>query len=86
LVLARAALEALLLEQFPDAQITISDLTGTEDHYAVRIITERFHGLSPIARHRLVYTALRAAMHGDIHALALETYTPSETVTVKHRA
>lgn len=47
-------------------------------HYTVRLVSERFTGLSRIARHRLVYDALRELMHHGIHALVIEARTPQE--------
>lgn len=47
-------------------------------HYHVRVVSARFEGLNPVARHRLVYQAL-APMQQEIHALALMTLTPAET-------
>lgn len=41
-------------------------------HFRVRIVSPRFAGLSPIARHRLVYDALGELMATDIHALSIE--------------
>lgn len=46
-------------------------------HYRVRIVSESFRGLSRLACHRLVYTALGSLMHQDIHALQLDTEVPS---------
>jgi stress-induced morphogen len=74
-MLELAKLRALIEQQFPDAVVEINDLTGTQDHYDVSLASDRFVGLSPVARHRLVYEALGAHMKGDIHALALHTYT-----------
>lgn len=47
-------------------------------HYKVRLISERFQGLTRIARHRLVYDCLRDMMHSDIHALNIVALAPSE--------
>ena len=50
-------------------------------HFRVRIVSERFRGLTRLARHRLVYDCvaqeltLRAA---GIHALAIDARTPEE--------
>ena len=70
-------LKDALLSAFPDADIEIKDLTGTQDHYQARIVAE---GCSParsrIEQHRLVYAALGDAMRGPVHALALNTYSP----------
>ena len=71
-------LERLLLAAFPDAQITLSDLTGTQDHYEATIVSRAFEGQSLVAQHQMVYRALGTAMHGPIHALALKTSAPGD--------
>jgi BolA family transcriptional regulator, general stress-responsive regulator len=47
-------------------------------HYRLTIVSSRFEGLSPIARHRLVYQTLGDLMQNGIHALAISAYTPEE--------
>jgi BolA protein len=47
-------------------------------HFRATIVSDRFAGLSRVARQRLVYGALAAEMKGEIHALALRTLTPEE--------
>ncbi len=47
-------------------------------HFHVRIISDAFTGQSPIARHRLVYTALGDLMQTDIHALSIDALTPAQ--------
>ena len=73
-----ADLEANLREAFPDAQIAIDDLAGDGDHYRARIVSTAFEGLSRVRRHQLVYAGLKGKMGNELHALALETVTPSE--------
>jgi stress-induced morphogen len=70
------ALEAVLREGFPDAQIQIDDLAGDGDHYRARIISTAFAGLPRVKQHQLVYAALKGKMGGELHALALETSAP----------
>lgn len=50
-------------------------------HYSVKIVSERFEGLRLVMRHRLVYDAVRAMMHTEIHALAITAIAPSEAST-----
>lgn len=50
-----------------------SDGTGAGTHFRVRIASPRFDGLSKVARHRLVYDALRDFLDRGLHALAIET-------------
>ena len=47
-------------------------------HFAVRIVSNAFSGMTPLARHRAVYAALGAMMVEDIHALAIRAQTPDE--------
>jgi len=47
-------------------------------HFSVRIVSERFEGQRLVMRHRLVYDAVQAMMHTDIHALAITAIAPSE--------
>lgn len=62
---------------FPGAEIEVTDLTGTKDHYQARIVSSAFDGRSLIEQHQLVYRALENEMKGPVHALALKTYTPA---------
>lgn len=71
-------LHAHLIEAFPDAQIVIEDLAGDGDHYRARIVSSAFQGLNRVRQHQLVYAALKGQMGGELHALALETSTPTE--------
>lgn len=68
----RAKLEAA----FPDSRIEIVDLTGTNDHYQVELVSSRFEGLRLIQQHQLVYAALAEELKGPIHALTLKTRAP----------
>jgi len=49
-------------------------------HYRVTIVSERFRGVSKLARHRLVYDALGDVFEREIHALELITRAPDESV------
>ena len=44
---------------------------GGESHWRVSIASEKFTGMSRIARHRAVHSALGPELVGRIHALAL---------------
>jgi len=79
----------VLLEQaFAPVQLEIEDESaahaghpgarGGGGHYRVYLVSDRFGGLARLARHRLVYDALRDLMQRDIHALALSLVTPAE--------
>lgn len=47
-------------------------------HLHVSIVSPRFTSLGRLARHRLVYDALRELIPRGIHALAIDARTPAE--------
>lgn len=49
-------------------------------HFKVLVVSPKFAGLSRVARHRLVNELLADELRHPIHALALATYAPGETV------
>ena len=69
---------AKIVDAIPGAKVTMEDLTGGADHWRAVVVSEAFEGIPQVRRHRMVYKALGAAMHGPIHALALETFTSAE--------
>ena len=50
-----------------------ADGSGFGTHFRVRIASPQFAGKTPVARHRLVYDALRDYIERGLHALAIET-------------
>ena len=63
----------LIQEAIPDAEITIQDLAGDNNHYSAMIKSKIFTGKSKIEQHKLVYKALKGKMGNELHALALNT-------------
>jgi len=51
---------------------------GGASHFRIRIVAEAFRGVSPVARHRLVYAALGDMLKSEIHALAIEALPPAD--------
>ena len=51
---------------------------GGAGHFRVRIISDKFNGQTPIARHRMVYAALDALMKTEIHALSIDAIAEDE--------
>ena len=66
-------IENLIKASIPDAEITIEDLAGDENHYSATIKSKIFSGKSKIEQHKLVYKALKGKMGNELHALALNT-------------
>ena len=51
---------------------------GSESHFKVILVSEDFGNLRSVARHRAVHESLAKELAGDVHALAVHTYTESE--------
>ena len=66
-------IESLIKKAIPDADISIKDLAGDENHYAATIKSKEFNGKTKIQQHKLVYKALGDKMGNELHALALVT-------------
>ena len=76
MAMSASEIEKLILEAFPDAEVTITDLAGDNDHYAAMVTSKAFKGKTRVQQHQLVYQALRGRMGNELHALALQTATP----------
>ena len=73
----RAALQPTALEVLDDSHLHAGHAGAKEGrHFTVRVTSHAFTGLSLVARHRLVYDALRLLVAEGIHALAIEACTP----------
>ena len=48
-------------------------------HFRVSIVSDRFEGLTALARHRLVFSVLEELMRTDIHALSIKATTRAES-------
>ena len=76
--MAADEIERLIRDGIPDAQVTITDLAGDGDHYAAKVVSPAFSGMSRVRRHQQVYAALGGRMGGELHALQLQTVAPEE--------
>jgi stress-induced morphogen len=75
-------IQARIRNALPDAEVQVTDDTGTGDHFSATVVSTAFADKGLVDRHRLVYAALGEVMRGSnapIHALALTTETPEES-------
>jgi monothiol glutaredoxin len=62
-----------------DAKVSVTDRTGTMDHFSIRVVSDLFKGKDLLDRHRLIYNALNEPMKdGRIHALEIKAETTME--------
>jgi stress-induced morphogen len=68
------AMRALIRRSLPDAQVQITDLTGTHDHFSVVVRSKAFAGVPLMDRHRMVESSVaEARSDGRIHAMSIRT-------------
>lgn len=75
--LLRTALASLQTQHLDVLDESHMHSRGLETHYKAVIVSEQFAGLNAVKRHQKAYAAVGDLM-GQIHALALHTYTPDE--------
>jgi stress-induced morphogen len=76
MAMAADEIEAMIRAGIPGALIEVTDLAGDGNHYAAKVTSESFIGLSRIKQHQAVYAALGGRMGGVLHALQLTTAIP----------
>ncbi|HVM22678.1 MAG TPA: BolA family transcriptional regulator [Sphingomicrobium sp.] len=81
MAMAASEIERLIRDSIPDAEVTIRDLAGDGDHYAARVVSRSFAGLSRIRQHQMVYSALGGRVGNELHALQLETAVPETEIS-----
>lgn len=60
---------------------------GSETHFKVIVVSERFEGQNLLARHRQVYGLLADELKAGVHALSVQAHTPAEwKQTCAHRS
>ncbi len=72
-----AEIQRLISDALPGAEVEVLD-EGGGDHLRARVAAPQFEGLSRLDQHRAVRSAVRERFEdGSIHALSIETSTPS---------
>ena len=71
------SIKAMIEAGLPGSAVQVSGADGV--HFEAVVVCADFSGKSMLAQHRMVYATLGDKMQaGDIHALALRTYTPQQ--------
>lgn len=70
------ALTSYIRRTMPDAVVSVTDRTGTMDHFSIKVVSNHFKNKNLLDRHRMVYQALDEPMKdGRIHALEIKAET-----------
>lgn len=63
-----------LSQNYPNSQIEVVDLTGTQDHYEVFVESEAFKAMSRVQQHQHVMGCFKDELKtGEVHALSIRT-------------
>lgn len=57
---------------------TVTVRSDDNVHFEAVVVSDAFVGKRAVQRHQLVYAALGPAVGNEIHALALQVFTPQE--------
>ncbi|MGY8748445.1 MAG: BolA family protein [Pirellulales bacterium] len=71
-------IEEIILRALPNAQVMVQDPMNDGAHLEATVISDSFVGMSLVDQHRQVMQPLKEAFAGNLHALALKTYTPEK--------
>ena len=71
-------IEETILCAVPNAQVIVRDPMNDGEHFEATVISESFVGMPLVKQHRQVMLSLKDELAGDLHALALKTYTPEK--------
>ncbi len=84
MVLSPEWIREQVLSALPGAQVEVIDTTGTNDHFEAKVVSEKFAGMPMVRAHQMVYAPLKDVLAtGELHALALKTYTPEQWAKVQ---
>ena len=73
-----AEVREMILASLPDAEVEVSDMRGTGDHFEILVVSKAFAGKSLIEQHKMVFSALEKEMDQRIHAVQLKTQVPKK--------
>ncbi len=66
-------LRRLIVNEFEDAEVSLEDMVGDNDHFFLTVISDKFRKKSILEQHRMVYSVLKGKLGNEIHALKLKT-------------
>ena len=66
--------EKMILEKLDDAEVSIIDLTGTQDHLGITVTSKYFAGKMLLKQHQMIMDILRPKLDtNEIHAVQIKT-------------
>jgi acid stress-induced BolA-like protein IbaG/YrbA len=82
-VLSAKQLESYITQHLSCDFIEVRGDDGT--HFEATIVSPTFEGKRMVQQHQLVYGALGERMRAEIHALSMQTYTPTQWIELNSK-
>ena len=67
--------EDIIKAGLPDAEVFVEDMTGTQDHLDITVVSDAFKGKMLFEQHQMLMGLLKEELKQRIHAVKLQTYT-----------
>ena len=77
-MLTTADVKDLIETGIPGSQAQVSDLTGTSDHFAIRVRAAAFAGKNRIEQHKMVHHSLDEHPTTEIYAVDIKIEIPED--------
>lgn len=72
-------LQARIQQLHPETYVEVVDLTGTQDHWQVLVVSPAFEGKLMVEQQRMIMGLLKDEIGTEeVHALTMKTYTPEQ--------
>ena len=71
-------IKELIVNKIPDAEVEVTDLTGTKDHLGLMVTSKEFKGKPLLAQHRMIMDILKDGLKNEIHAVQIKTKIKEE--------
>ncbi len=75
-MLQTADVKKMIEDAIPGSEVEVADLTGTSDHFDIKVCSAAFENKSRIEQHKMVQGALGEHLTTTIHAVQIKTITP----------
>lgn len=68
--------KSLITGTIQDAEVKVTDLTGTQDHLGIMVISDEFEGKRLLQQHQMIMDILKSKLGSEeIHAVQIKTLT-----------
>ncbi len=66
--------EQMIVDKLDDAEVEVTDLTGTQDHLGIKVSSRHFSGKMLLQQHQMIMDILRPKLDtNEIHAVQIKT-------------